>query len=341
LQQTQWDCLVIDEAQAIKNPGALISKAAKALPARFRLAMTGTPIENSIQDLFSISDFVNPGFLNGRRRSSHLKLTEETRDLLSRAFKPVVLRRTKAHVLKDLPEKVEQIVYVELEAKQLKAYNELKRFYQGQLLREVHEKGVNKSQIQILAALTRLRQAALHPALIDPAHAQSKSAKFEVLLEMLTEIISEGHRVLIFSQFTSLLALLKSELTLRKLEFCYLDGQTTKRQAVVDEFKNSNCPIFLMSLKAGGVGLNLVEANYVFLLDPWWNPAVETQAIDRVHRIGQRRAVNAYRIIAKNTVEEKIIELQETKRNLSHVLIGQKANPIRSLTAEDIENLFA
>ncbi len=340
LKVVGWDCIVIDEAQAIKNPGALISRAVKALPAQFRLAMTGTPIENSLQDLFSISDFVNPGFLNGRRRSAHLKLNDETRELLGKAFKPVVLRRTKDRVLKDLPEKTEQTVYVELEAKQLKAYNELKRYYQGQLLREVEENGINKSQIQILAALTRLRQAALHPGLIDPALVGSKSAKFELLVEMLTEIIAEGHRVLIFSQFTTLLALLKKELSLHKMDYRYLDGQTNKRQAVVDEFKTSDCPIFLMSLKAGGVGLNLVEANYVFLLDPWWNPAVEAQAIDRVHRIGQRRAVNAYRIIAKNTVEEKILELQATKRSLSHDLLGQKANPIRGLSAEDIENLF-
>ena len=287
------------------------------------------------------SDFVNPGFLNGKRRSAHLKLTDEMRDALSKAFKPVVLRRTKERVLKDLPDKTEQVVSVELEAKQLKTYNELKRYYQSQLLKEIKEKGIKKSQIQILAALTRLRLAALHPGLIDPTHAKTKSAKFEVILEMLEEIISEGNRVLIFSQFTSLLALLKKELKQRKIEFCYLDGKTANRQTVVDGFKESGHPVFLMSLKAGGVGLNLVEANYVFLLDPWWNPAVEAQAIDRVHRIGQKRAVNAYRFIAKNTVEEKILDLQQTKRGLAEEIFGQKTNSVRSLTAGDIENLLA
>ncbi len=340
LKELKWDCVIIDEAQAIKNPQALVARAAKLLPAQFRLAMTGTPIENSLQDLFSISDFVNPGFLNGKRRSAHLKVNDDVRGVLTKAFKPVVLRRTKEQVLKDLPEKTEQLISVELEPKQLKTYNELKRFYQRQLLQEIKQNGIQKSQIQILAALTRLRQAALHPGLIDPAHAQTKSSKFEVMLVMLEEIISQGHRVLIFSQFTSLLALLKKELDERKIEFCYLDGQTTKRQAVVNDFKESSCPVFLMSLKAGGVGLNLVEANYVFLLDPWWNPAVEAQAIDRVHRIGQKRAVNAYRFIAKDTVEEKILELQKTKRHLSSEILGQKSGPIRSLTAEDIAGLF-
>lgn len=341
LKEMPWDCLILDEAQAIKNPEALISKASKLLPSKFRLAMTGTPIENSIQDLFSISDFVNPGFLNGKKRSAHLKLNDDIKDTLSKAFKPILLRRTKEQVLKDLPEKTEQLISVELESKQLKVYNELKRFYQSQLMTEIKEKGVNKSKIKILAALTRLRQAALHPGLIDPAHAKTKSAKFEAVLEMLDEVISEGHRVLIFSQFTSLLNLLKKELQQRKIKFCYLDGKTTKRQQVVGEFKSNDFPVFLMSLKAGGVGLNLVEADYVFLLDPWWNPAVEAQAIDRVHRIGQKRAVNAYRFIAKNTVEEKILELQQVKKGISAEIFGQKSNLIRNLTAMDIENLLA
>jgi superfamily II DNA or RNA helicase len=340
LKSVEWDCVILDEAQAIKNPHALIAKAAKTIPAQFRLAMTGTPIENSLQDLFSISDFVNPGFLSGARRVTTKKLSDDTRQAVARAFKPVVLRRTKDEVLKDLPEKTEQLISVELESKQLKTYNELKRFYQSQLLRQVREKGIHKSQIQILAALTRLRQAALHPGLIDPSHANSKSAKVEAVLEMLENLIAEGHRVLIFSQFTGLLALLKVELNRRKIKFHYLDGKTVKRQEVVNEFTESGHSVFLMSLKAGGVGLNLVEANYVFLLDPWWNPAVEAQAIDRVHRIGQKRAVNAYRFIAKNTVEEKILQLQQSKRDLSAEILGQRASPLRSLTAKDIENLF-
>jgi superfamily II DNA or RNA helicase len=340
LKEMSWDCLILDEAQAIKNPEALISKGSKMLPSKFRLAMTGTPIENSIQDLFSISDFVNPGFLNGKNRTVHLKLSDDLKETLSRAFKPVLLRRTKEQVLKDLPEKTEQLISVELESKQLKAYNELKRYYQNQLMTEIKEKGVNKSKIKILAALTRLRQAALHPGLIDPGHSKTKSAKFEVVLEMLDDVISEDHRVLIFSQFTSLLGLLKKELDQRKIKYCYLDGKTAKRQEVVGEFKSQDVPVFLMSLKAGGVGLNLVEADYVFLLDPWWNPAVEAQAIDRVHRIGQKRAVNAYRFIAKNTVEEKILELQQTKKGISAEIFGAKSNLIRNLTAMDIENLL-
>lgn len=340
LKDLSWDCLICDEAQAIKNPEALISKAIKTIPAKFRLAMTGTPIENSIQDLFSISDFVNPGFLNGKKQSAGIKISDEARDVLSKAFKPVILRRTKDQVLKDLPEKIEQVISVELDPKQQKIYNDLKRFYQSRLLKEVEENGINKSQIQILAALTRLRQVALHPGLVSSDHTKVKSSKFEVVLEMLEEIISEDHRVLVFSQFTSLLALLKKELKTRKIDFCYLDGKTTKRQETVDEFKKSDVPVFLMSLKAGGTGLNLVEADYVFLLDPWWNPAVEAQAIDRIHRIGQKKAVNAYRFIAKNTVEEKIMELQNSKRNLTEDIIGKKSSPLKSLTAQDIQNIF-
>jgi superfamily II DNA or RNA helicase len=341
LKDVKWDCVILDEAQAIKNPNALIAKASKLLPSRFRLAMTGTPIENSIQDLYSISDFVNPGFLAGKKRSARLELGDEARESLARAFKPVILRRTKEQVLKDLPEKTEQVVMVDLEAKQLKSYNELKRFYQSQLMKDVKEKGVKKSRIQVLAALTRLRQAALHTGLIDPAQAATKSAKFEIVLEMLSEVVSEGHRVLVFSQFTSLLALLQKELKRKRIKFCYLDGKTTDRKAVVDKFRSSSCPVFLMSLKAGGVGLNLVEADYVFLLDPWWNPAVESQAIDRVHRIGQKRAVNAYRFIAKGTVEEKILELQKAKKEASDGILGSNLNLIKRLTAQDIENIFS
>jgi SNF2 family DNA or RNA helicase len=340
LREINWDCIVLDEAQVIKNPGALASKAVKLLPAQFRLAMTGTPIENSIQDLFSISDFVNPGFLRGKKGNAHLKLDNDLKQTLGRAFKPIVLRRTKAQVLKDLPAKTEQLISVELEDKQLKLYNELKRFYQGQLLNEIKEQGVSQSQIKILAALTRLRQAALHPALID-SKSPAQSSKFQVVLQMLEEILSENHRVLIFSQFTGLLSLLKVELEKRKIEYCYLDGQTKKRGQVVADFKTKDYPVFLISLKAGGVGLNLVEADYVFLLDPWWNPAVEAQAIDRVHRLGQKRAVNAYRFIAKNTVEEKILKLQKTKKGISEELFDGTSNLLRSLSAQDIENLLS
>ncbi len=345
IQGVDWDCVILDEAQAIKNPDTLVAKTVRTLNSQFRLAMTGTPIENSIQDLFSISDFVNPGFLRGKsrnaHRNTHLNLSEDSRQALTRAFKPVILRRTKDQVLKDLPAKIEQTIHIELEPKQRKLYNELKKFYKTQLLREVEVNGVNKSQIQILAALTRLRQAALHPGLIDPEHTDTPSAKFDVMLEMLEEVIAEGHRVLIFSQFTGLLALLKVQLEARQINFSYLDGKTKNRGQVVDEFKTNGNPVFLISLKAGGVGLNLVDADYVFLLDPWWNPAVETQAIDRAHRIGQTRTVNAYRFISTDTVEEKILELQKSKLRLSTDLLSGQSGIIKSLTAQDIENLLS
>ena len=340
MKDVAWDCVVIDEAQVIKNALGLTAKSVKNLRADFRLAMTGTPIENSIQDLFSISDFVNPGFLRGRRTLHSTDISEDSKRALARAFKPVILRRTKETVLKDLPPKTEQVITVELEPKQLKKYDELKRFYRSQLSREIDEKGLKNSQIQILAALTRLRQAALHPGLIDPSLLNTKSAKLEVMLEMLEEILSENHRVLIFSQFTSLLAIVKTELRKRQIDFAYLDGKTLDRKKVVDDFKAEAKSVFLISLKAGGVGLNLVEADYVFLLDPWWNPAVEAQAIDRVHRIGQTRPVNAYRFIAKGTVEEKILDLQKAKKNIASSILDQGGSLMRNLTAQDIESLL-
>jgi SNF2 family DNA or RNA helicase len=266
----------------------------------------------------------------------------EAREVLAQAVRPFVLRRTKKQVAKDLPERTEQTIWCELDTQQRKLYDELRDHYRASLLERVQKEGINKAKIQILEALLRLRQAACHPGLIDPKLAGAPSAKFEALFADLEEVMEEGHKVLVFSQFTSLLALVKKELDARKVAYEYLDGKTKDRQARVDRFQSDPAlKLFLISLKAGGVGLNLTAADYVFLLDPWWNPAAEAQAVDRAHRIGQKRNVFAYRLIAKDTVEEKVLELQQSKRDLAEAIITADNALIAKLAREDLERLLS
>ena len=229
-----------------------------------------------------------------------------------------------------------------MESAQRKLYNELRQHYRDTLLKRVEDEGLAKSKIQVLEALLRLRQAACHPGLIDQQRSGESSAKLDMLMEQLREVLDEGHKALVFSQFTSLLAIVRSRLDAEGIVYEYLDGATRDRQAHVERFQNAaDCPLFLVSLKAGGLGLNLTAAEYVFLLDPWWNPAVEAQAIDRAHRIGQTRQVFAYRLIARDTVEEKVLELQKTKRDLAAAIISEDNNLIRDLRREDLELLLS
>ena len=252
-----------------------------------------------------------------------------------------MLRRTKQQVLSELPVKTEQTLYCELDATERKLYDELREHYRQSLLERVKKVGVNRSKIHVLEALLRLRQAACHPGLLDKKRATAGSSKLDTLLEQLTEIIAEGHKALVFSQFTSFLAIVRRHLDGRKIVYEYLDGKTTKRQDKVERFQTDpDCRLFLISLKAGGQGLNLTAADYVFILDPWWNPAVEAQAVDRAHRIGQDRPVFAYRLIARDTVEEKILQLQEKKRDLADAIISADNSPLRNLTAEDLQLLL-
>jgi SNF2 family DNA or RNA helicase len=267
---------------------------------------------------------------------------EETRKLLAGALRPFILRRTKEQVARELPAKNEQTVFCEMEPAQRKLYNELLQHYRTSLLKRVESEGIAKSKIQVLEALLRLRQAACHPGLLDPKRTGDSSAKLEMLLEQLTEVLAEGHKALVFSQFTSLLAIVRQTLDARSITYEYLDGKTQDRQARVERFQNDpDCRLFLISLKAGGLGLNLTAAEYVFLLDPWWNPAVEAQAVDRAHRIGQTRQVFAYRLIARDTIEEKVMKLQETKRDLAAAIIGADNSLIRNLQREDLEILLS
>jgi len=346
LKNLQFDTVILDEAQAIKNANSHAAKACRLLQADHRLAMTGTPIENHLGELWSLFEFLNPGMLG--RSSAFQGVARQTEadspavKILARAISPYVLRRTKAQVLKELPEKTEQTLYVDLPPKHRKLYNELRDHFRASLSETVETKGLSQSKIHVLEALLRLRQAACHPGLIDTARIKDGSAKLDALLEQIEEVVAEGHKVLVFSQFTSLLALVRISLKTRGIVHEYLDGATSNRKAKVDRFQqDSACPVFLISLKAGGHGLNLTAADYVFILDPWWNPAVEAQAIDRAHRMGQAKRVFAYRIIARDTVEEKVLELQQQKRDLAEAIVSENQSLIRRLTAEDLQQLLS
>ena len=343
LKDFQFDYVVLDEAQAIKNPDTEAAKAARLIQGRHKLALSGTPIENHIGELWSLFDFLNPGMLGraGRFASFSGEADDAHRKWLAAAVRPFILRRTKRQVAPELPERVEQTVIVELDAEQRRAYDELREYYRQALLNKIDAEGIGRSQIVILEALLRLRQAACHPGLIDKSRSSQPSAKVDELLDRLTTAIAQGERVLVFSQFTTLLTIVKARLKKADIDFLYLDGKTKDRQTLVEQFQTGIGPaVFLISLKAGGVGLNLTAARNVYLLDPWWNPAVEAQAIDRAHRIGQHQTVFATRLIAADTVEQKVLELQSRKRGLADAIINADNAGIGSLTREDLELLL-
>src|ERR1051325_5634912 len=334
----ELDYAILDEAQAIKNASSQAAKAVTLLQARHRLALTGTPVENHLGELASLFEYLNPGMLRAKStrvtkllRDAGRKTPEaaEARTMLAKTVRPFIMRRTKAQVAPELPERVEQTIWCELEPKQRKLYDELRDYYRASLLRRVADKGLATSKIHILEALLRMRQAACHPGLVDAKRRGEAAAKLDTLFEELPVLLDERHKVLVFSQFTSLLSIVR-------------DGMRRDREEQVQRFQNDpKVPVFLISLKAGGLGLNLTAAEYVFLLDPWWNPAVEAQAIDRAHRIGQSRNVMAYRLVARDTIEEKILQLQESKRSLAEAIIGEENSILRQITAEDLELLLS
>jgi hypothetical protein len=344
LKDFEFDYVILDEAQAIKNADTEASKAVRLLQGRHKLALSGTPIENHLGELWSLFDFLNPGMLGRVGRFSGLAQDADAdqRKLLAAAVRPFILRRTKKQVAPELPERIEQTIIVELDADQRKGYDELREYYRQMLLSKIDTEGIGKSQMVILEALLRLRQAACHPGLIDKARISEPSAKLEELLARLGSATESGERVLVFSQFTSLLSIVKLRLKQARIEFLYLDGKTKNRQELVEVFQSGEGPsIFLISLKAGGVGLNLTAARTVYLLDPWWNPAVEAQAIDRTHRIGQQQTVFATRLITADTVEQKVLELQAKKKGLADAIVNADNAGISSLTRADLELLLA
>jgi superfamily II DNA or RNA helicase len=347
LQKISFDYAILDEAQAIKNPASDSAKSVRLIQAKHRLALSGTPIQNHLGELYSLFDFLNPGMLGSIRALSAVGLSIREPDkalceMLAMAVRPFLLRRTKEQVAKELPARTEQTIYCELDADERKQYNQLREHYRSALLGRIEQQGIAKSQMHILEALLRLRQAACHPGLLDAKRKKESSAKLDALLAHVIEVVSEGHKALVFSQFTTFLDVVRAAIDQEGVPYEYLDGRTRDRQSRVNRFQtDKDCKLFLISLKAGGVGLNLTAADYVFLLDPWWNPAIEAQAIDRTHRIGQSNNVFAYRLISKETVEEKVLELQGRKRELADSIIRADASLVSSLKREDLEFLLS
>lgn len=348
LKEFYFNYIILDESQAIKNPASNIAKAVNKLTSRGRLILTGTPLENSTMDLWSQMNFINTGLLGQQSyfKNEYLNPIEKKGDVdkirkLNSMIKPFILRRHKSQVARDLPEKVENIQYCQLSKDQEKEYEQVKSFYREKILENIEAQGLNRSQLLLLQGLTKLRQIANHPKMVNPDY-EGDSGKMEDVIFMLDNAIRDDHKILVFSQFVKHLNILANHLKSENIDFAYLDGSTKKRQEEVDRFQEeSKLRVFLISLKAGGLGLNLTKADYVFILDPWWNPAIEAQAVDRAHRIGQENKVFTYKFITKDTVEEKILALQKKKRRLAEELITTEESFVKSLSTEDIFSLLS
>lgn len=350
LRKIEFNYVILDEGQSIKNPDAAISKSVKQLHSKRRLVLSGTPIENSLLDLWSIFQFAIPGLLGTEKyfRENFSNLIEkggnqDAANRLHRLINPFILRRTKEQVAKDLPPKIEQVMPTMMTDEQEAEYEKVKSSFRNEIMQSIETIGLQRSQFLLLRGLTQLRQIANHPKLVNPDYTGS-SGKFEQVMSMIQSALDEGHKMLVFSQFVRHLKLVKEALEAKGITYEYLDGSTDSksRKDKVSRFESSNdTRIFLLSLKAGGLGLNLTSADYVVLLDPWWNPAVEAQAIDRSHRIGQTKTVFSYKFITENTVEEKILKLQERKRRLSRELIGNEESLVKALEVSDVLELLS
>ncbi len=347
-QDIIFNTIILDEAQHIKNPDTQNAQAATRLRAERRFILTGTPVENSVRDIWSLMHFVMPGYLGDRddfRERYEIPITRhssgEAMTRLSRRLRPFLLRRRKQEVARDLPAKLEQVAYCELTQKQRDTYAALLQGARTQVEAAQGEKNSGRARMLMLTALLRLRQAACDLRLLKADEKRATaSGKVELLGELLSEAIDGGHRVLVFSQFVSMLSLLRQELDAEGIGYCYLDGSTKDRAAEVDRFQNGAAPVFLISLKAGGTGLNLTAADTVIHFDPWWNPAVEAQATDRAHRIGQEKVVTSYKLIARGTVEEKILALQRKKREMIDATIETEEPLMESLSMDEISSLL-
>lgn len=348
LKQYTFHYVVLDESQAVKNPAAETSKAARELSAEHRLTLTGTPIENTTTELWSQFAFLNPGMLGSLEyfRREFVTPIEQKRDMeaahtLRKMVFPFILRRTKDQVVSDLPPRSERVLVSDMEPEQRKLYEEKRDYYRAVVLGMLEEDGgMEQARFKILEGLLRLRQICNHPRLVDE-HFQGGSSKFDLLLDTLETLRSEGHKALVFSQFVEMLSLVRQRLEEHGIPYAYLDGKTRNRQEVVDRFQNDpDLPFFLISLKAGGVGLNLTAADYVIHVDPWWNPAVEMQATDRTHRIGQDKPVFVYKLVVRDSVEEKVLMLQERKRAVVEQVIATEGSVFKELSPDDIEALF-
>ncbi len=349
LNTFEFTSVVFDESQALKNPSSLRFKASLLIKAKNRFSLTGTPIENNTIELFSQMQVLNRGLLgnlNFFRKTYGKNMSEdESKHLhaeLRRIVYPFILRRTKAKVAKELPEKTEVELYCEMKTEQRNVYDAFRIKYREMLLNKIDEEGMNKARFNVLDGILKLRQICDSPALLNTEESYGdESIKTEELIRHIKEKTA-NHKVLVFSQFVRMLNIIRDRLEREKINYTSLDGKTRNRQEKVDYFQNTDdCRVFLISLKAGGFGLNLTAADYVFLIDPWWNPAVENQAIDRTHRIGQDKKVFAYRMICKDTIEEKILRLQKRKKNLAEEIITEESSFVKNLSKEDIEVLFS
>ena len=342
---TMWfDYVILDEAHAIKNARGRTSQAMRSLRSRHRLALTGTPVENHLGELEALFEFLDPGMLGPwfHAAAKHgFDLDPDSAAQLGRGLRPFVLRRTKGEVLRELPPRIDQTLVCTMDPPQRAAYERTKKHYQAYVLEVLQKRGEAEARFEVLEALLRLRQIACHPGLVDPGRRGERSAKLDVLISHLEPLARQGKKALVFSQFTSLLDLVEPDLTARGIAFARLDGGTRDRKACVARFQTDpTCNVFLVSLKAGGVGLNLTAAEYVFLLDPWWNPAAEQQAIDRAHRMGQQNTVLTYRLLCEGTIEERVAELQAKKRLLASSVLDTTSHA-GSLSAADLETLLS
>ena len=339
--------IILDESQIIKNPISKISRSVRSLKSKYKLVLSGTPVENSVLDLWSQMSFVNPGLLGNHHffNDNFVIPIDKKQDFdkaekLQSIIKPFILRRTKQQVASELPPKTENIYYSDMSPAQEELYEETKSYYRNEILKMIADQGIGKSHIYLLQGLNKLRQIANHPKMVDELY-EGDAGKFSDVIHTLENIMTKGHKVLIFSQFVKHLKIFKEYFEQQNIDFAYLDGSTTNREEVVNHFKqDDDKKVFLISIKAGGVGLNLTEADYVFILDPWWNPAVEQQAIDRTHRIGQKNNVFIYKFITRNTVEEKILALQGRKKQIADSLIITEESFIKTLTAQDIKAIL-
>jgi SNF2 family DNA or RNA helicase len=354
-QDVDWAMLILDEAQFVKNPATRAHRAAAGLRADAVYALTGTPLENTLSELWAILALTAPGLFPSaaRFRRDYIGPIEKGKvpenqeggafrtarlSRLRRRIRPFVLRRRKEDVAVELPAKQEQLLHVELGAAHRALYDTVLQRERQKILGLLAD--LDRNRFIVFRSITLLRLLSLAPGLVDPERAGIRSAKLDALVDQLSDVAAEGHRALVFSQFTSFLDLVEERLNAEGIAHVRLDGGTRRREEVVARFRDGDEPVFLVSLKAGGFGLTLTEADYVFLLDPWWNPAAESQAVDRTHRIGQTRPVFVYRLIATGTIEEKVVALQERKARLFHAVMDAGGPFARALTADDIRGLF-
>ena len=346
-KQIEFEYIVLDEAHVIKNPMSIAAKSVCQLKGKNKLVISGTPIQNNLTELWSLFNFLNPGYLGGYDffRENFVIPIEREHDKnvsssLKKLIRPFLLRRTKKVISEELPPKTEMILESTFSQDEKEIYENWKDYYKHEIRTSIKEKGLNKSKMKILEGLTKLRQICLHPKMIDPQY-EGQSAKFDLLMMQIEKIISEGHKILVFSSFVKLLTIAKEDLEKRGIKYSYLDGKTKNREKIVSGFQDSEeAQVFLISIKAGGLGLNLTSADYVFIADPWWNPAVEMQAMDRAHRIGQSKKVFVYKMIAKETIEDKILELQKSKQKLVEDLIVEEESLVKSMDMSDIRKIF-